>query len=1035
RALAKLPGIDYTPIARPEDNEAGFQWSEMWRDIKKHEGFGTSIVEPQFGPEGRDWNIWARRGLGFAGDIGADPFSYLSIGTHAAPGTEARISAMNKLLDAQNAAKIEGRAATEAAETADDWARLIGGTGADEAQQATAAAAQQAQQRLEDLTTIRGQDAQSLIGRRGVNVATPEQLRVMGQQQHAIRFGGVPIPGAASEAASRAMSRMLSPGKELFTRTAGAQGRKLFNPTGVLGQKLAPATERILTGEGPLSMEKALRTHAVDQAMRLARGEFRAPARQFLHQLDESLQGISREDRAALVKAAEEQGVENSTTKMAENMIATMRAMGLDPPELKPWALPNGAQSKYVMPHVLSRDAFRFFNKLRKGDNPLIDFIRRDLGVTDKDLLEEGGFLQRRLFRPNADGSPQVFKIGKDEVTITTGSVAELEEKLGGLLRQHGFEGNLYESNPVEAWRRYIKSTEKDVARNVALKHGAENFGMEGLRNKPEAPRSYDPYGRDLKMQPAEGETDPRYIRGEATSRRPADTDVYEMVADDKATEARNKIITEGGDKNVHQQVLGEYREAAPAVRENLAHQIEATREYTEAAFDKARAQSAKKLTRAEKIVSDTRATVDKLETEYVELLKEASANDRLIEAGQSAIHGVRSQTPKNIKRAIQERLDEIARQLEHERGRLESLQGGLKHALEASEQKQIDDRLEAFASRHEAVLRAEKDLESTRKKATAAVAKRIDRETKGRDHLISEIEHRQAQEFVGRGDNARSRRAAELLERRDSLTAQEAIRRNQALDLQRQAERIEEALSRRTGGSTPRTEARQARIEAGQVNQAAEARRLRRQARVETNRANKLADDLRDAERRIKDDDWLKAQRVVEQYAEQQEMINGYSNAATRVDMRAAQGRLHAAQADMRSYELDESLAAKAAAEANKTPLQRSEDRLTEAIGAKPDVSYAISPPDDLPGGEEGLHRIILTTEAAPPKGEAAASTLPEWMQGSTPNARTGTDPADPQYVSSLIWSAKSGEVMMISVDEAFRRKGIGTRMYDYAT
>jgi len=775
RAVAKLPGVEYSPIKNPE-YDPGWDWGELWEDIKKREGGGTSVIEPAFGEEGTDRGIWTRRALGFGFDVATDPLSFVAGGTRAAAGSEARFGYLNKLLDAQKGAQAELRATTETADAMADMAKA-GWRTADEADEARAAA-EAAQRRLDDLSKIGRQDAIDVIGRRGVNRATSAQLEAMGIGPHAVRVGGVAIPGRISEATSRGVSRALSPGKELWTQSAGRQARKLVTPKGVLGQKLGPATERILTGRGPMTPEVALRTHAVNQAMRLAQGEFRAPARQFLHQLSEDMKGLSNDERAGLVRQAEEQGVQNSTTKMAGQMIETMRAMGLDPPELKPWMLPNGQMSQYVMPHVLSRDAFRFFNRLKKGDNPLIDFIRRDLGVTDRDLLEEGGFLQRRLFRPNADGSPQKFTIGKgNDIEIVTGSAAELEEKLGGLLRQHGFEGKLYETNPVEAWRRYILSTEKDVARNVALEQ-ATTFGLSGVRHKPKAPTSWDPYGADLKMQPAIGETDPRYIRGETTTPRPADTDVYEMIEDDAATKARNEIITKGGEKNVHAQVLGEYQEAAPAVRQNLATQIENTRMYTEAAYERAKAQSGRKLEKAEGIVTSTRAKVDKLEAEYLELIKETSANEALIAAGKSTIHGIRSQTPKKIKAAVQARLNEIARQLEHERGRLQSLQGGLQNALAKSEQDQVDEGLQRIFDLHQAVSSAERDLDSMRTKAARNLARRITRETEGRGHLITEIEAIEAEDILRRGPQSEAAlRAAELQTRKANLTEQANLR------------------------------------------------------------------------------------------------------------------------------------------------------------------------------------------------------------------------------------------------------------------
>jgi GNAT superfamily N-acetyltransferase len=1049
-ALAKLPGIDYTPIAKPEDDEAGFQWGEMWRDTKKHEGFGTSIIEPQFG----DSNIWLRRGLGLAGDIGADPLAWLSSGTHAASGVENRIGYANKLLDAQNLASKEARAATEAADTAAEWARLMGGTGADEAMINTAGAAERATQRIDELSKIGNKDALDLINRRGVNVATKAQLEAMGAEQHALRLSGVPIQdvlagparlfgrdaaeavraGVArpSEAASRAMSRFLSPGKEAWTRTAGAGARKLFVPKGALGQTLGPAAERLLTGAGSMSREKAMRTYATNEVLRLAKGDLRAPSVQFLHQLGKDLEGHSKEEWAAMVKDAEENGVENAVTNMAPQMIEAIKSVYKkytppgrevpEPPELMSWTLPNGQQSRYVMPHVLSRDAFRFFNKLKKGENPLIDFIRRDMGIHDKDLLEEGGFLQRRLFRPNADGSPQTFKIGKDEITITTGSVDELEEKLGGLLRQHGFEGKLYESNPMEAWRRYIKATEKDVARNAALMHGAANFGLEGLREKTEAPIAFDPYGRDLKMQPAVGETDPRYIRGESTQRAPTGDDVWEMVPDDEATKARDAIITKGGDKNVHAQVSAEYADTAAAERQTLAQDIEGTRQQAEQAFDLAREKSAKTLARAEKIVATKRVKVAELEGEYKELLKEASANQEIIDTSRSQIHGIRSQTPKKIKAATEARLKQIADELKVEHDRLAALEAGLKNALENREADEFGAALDRFVSMSDEVDAAEAALTQQKDRARRAVANRLKRETKDRpegyDHLVTDKELADAQAVLeGGADSEAAKTAAQLQTRLKSVSEEYEFRRNSGLEMEQRAKRIDDQLSRRSGGTVPRTGARQERIDAADRELYAQARKLREAASNEHVRANELEKEVTRIERWVKQDPWNKAQELVAKHAEQQNQIENFLNPSAGIDVRAARIRLDTANRDFRELHLQER--GKNAPSAYRTPLQKSEERLTETIegvvGKKPQIEHDLHHYE----GGGGSHQIIISEDG---------TDVSKWT-----TAPDGS--GAPGYIATVMWEADSGEIAWIDVNEDFQRKGIGASMLDYAT
>ena len=1025
------------------DLDTDFSFKDMLDNFRNKRGFGTTLVEPIMGADNEyhdPWNIWWRRGAGFLGDVATDPLMKLGGGTRAASGAEARFGYANKLLDAQQAARAEQAAAREAAESADMWARL-GGTGAEEAQTATARAAEAAARRSQSLEQIGDKDALDLILRRGVNIAEPAQLEAMGLPRHAIRFAGEPIEnivrrfageraagavGGAGEEISQAMSRFLAPAKQGWSSTAGRLGRKAITPMGKLRQTLSPATERLMMGEGTMSREVALRTHAVNQTMRTAGGSIKAPAVEYLHRFADALGDYSDDEVASFVRTAEESGVENAVTDMAPQMIEVIkeayRQAGLPEemldtivPELKPWTLPNGAQSRYTMPHVLSRDAFRFFTKLRKGQNPLLDFIRRDMGIHDKDLLEEGGFLQRRLFRPNADGSPQTFKIGKDEIEITTGSVAELEEKLGGLLRSHGFQGKLYETNPVEAWRRYIGSIEKDVARNVAL-YKAKQYGLTGLRGNVELPKSWDPYGREFQMVPAEGETEPRYVRGRTTEQRPASTEEYEWVPDEEATAARNKIILEGGDKGPTQQVLNEYGETATATRENLAQGIENTRQYTKAAFEREQGRAAKQVSKMQKIVDERRAVVDDLETEYRELLKETSANEQLAATARGKIHGVRSVTPKRIKAAQAKRLADIARTLQAERDNLTALQRAMENALrltDMAEQKAAVDRIEAI---HQAVIDAQAGLTKEREAATRSVQRRVDREAKGgRDiHMVSEIEKLHADDLLARGpESPAALRAVELQERVAKHTANQAEHRAEALRLQEQADRLDERLDRLGyGGRTPEQRARLAR---SREEMEAEVKNLRRGANVAQNRANTSKRALREAEERLKNDEWMQAQRTVDMYDEQQQMIENYSDRLT--DMKTAKSKLNAAVSDLNKLgdeqrmELegvinDEHKAWMRQDRINQKAVERAQRRLDDAAGEETYVDYTSGQPQEFVGqpGAEGTHTLLVS-------GEGMGD------------------------IARITWKRDSGEVVHIFTEEQHRGQGVGIALYDYAT
>ena len=544
RMLAGLPGVDYTPISNP-DYEAGWQWSELWKDIKTHQGAGTSIVQPIM----KDRPLWLRDIAGFGLDIAADPLTYLSAGVGHVGAAE-RAAGMAKLFEAQERTGLlvktlkETGAADDAIKAAERYAERLG-----------------------------GEQAIERIGSRGLATANKAQLDEMGLR-NAIRWGGqkgIEIPG--SGAISRGVMEGVGAARPAFRALPGARAiRAARTPTGYLGlaHDLTPAFERLYSrgaNKGGYTMERALRTLQLNEAMREAGGSWEGIANKIV---DAFGRATSPEERRALVRAAETTGERNAATAVGEQMRQAAELVGAKIPEL-------AGEKPYAMPHVLSREAFKFLNKIRLGENPLVDWFRGAAHITDKDLLEEGGFLQARKFVPGE------YKIGKGPnvrtITIDVGDVDELNEKIGGLLQEAGFKGKVYETDPMEAWKRYINATKRDIGKQAASQKGRA-AGWEGLETLTPKPPDYDPYGgrAPTALTDEEGNVIERVTANPQA--RPAEDRFWRYTdtakGAKKATNARNKLLRgRSPKKNPQMRILQQLQLTGEAERIRLAEELD----------------------------------------------------------------------------------------------------------------------------------------------------------------------------------------------------------------------------------------------------------------------------------------------------------------------------------------------------------------------------------------------------------------------------------------------------------------------------
>jgi len=607
--IQRMPDAEKYPTL-----DTDFSWSDIGTNIKEHKGFGETLVEPIMGAEGSDWNPWVKRAVGFAGDVATDPFTYLIGGTGGVAGKAARANYVTQLGKAQSEA-----AASLARSKA--MRELVEG-GARETLESTI------EQQARQAARLGGDEAREKIMRQGVNIANREQLAAMDPTlQHAIRLGhkGPIIPG--TENLSYGISRALGPVKAgVSASPVGRAARALSVPQGAIGQSLRAPMDRLVSGRGAMPVDQALAALDYNAMAREARGTFGSVGARYVDNLAQELEDVPLEQRAAMQRAAEGAGEVNALTPMAERMRATAKELDVDIPELE----------GYVVPRVMARDAFRWMNSLKKGENPAVDTFRKVVGIENKDLLEEGGFMLRRSLVPgkNPDGSvkPLVLKFGKnqeDQIEILTGTMAELEDKLGGYLRKHGFEGNLYEQDPVAAWRRYVQTTKYDVAKRSATVRGYKR-GLPGFEKPGQLPGGYQPFVK-VDLAPDEnGVVRQMYVKNPEPA--PPETEYFKYIDDEPRTTARNRRI--GRKKNnVQREILKEFQEGAQGERENIAKDLERTANETWEPLTREKDELRQRQTREKAIASEALRNLTSTAEDRAQIQRAIRATDAEIRA------------------------------------------------------------------------------------------------------------------------------------------------------------------------------------------------------------------------------------------------------------------------------------------------------------------------------------------------------------------------------------------------------------------
>lgn len=479
-------------------------------------------------------NKWADRTIGFLGDVAFDPLTYLTAGVGAVAGKGARASSLTVLRQAQEAAARSGD---------DALVKALGGAG--EAGEATA-------QRL---------------GMRGLGVANPEQAAAMQLRKGGIRLttplGGNqmsrPIPG--TERLARGINEVVGSARGPIRKLPGAKAlRATRNPNGYLGNDMGDALEKVITGEGSMSMDGALATVFLDDAMREVGSEWGGVAAQTLENTVAKMKkdGLDRTARIDLARRADAGEVNEWSTLADEMRLIAKELSGVDLPQL---------DGVYGMPHVLSRQ-FRngLYDAAQRGDAGAEAFMNAS-GLTTQDLLEGSGFVQRRVIRPNADGTPLELELNGRKVDIETGTVEELNAKLPQLFPW--FKGkHVYEVDPVLAYQRYISSMSRTVGIKGGGKRAADASFTHHVSNRTQAPGRFDPYGGSEEMFDADGNVINRVTTNEGG---PVEDEFWRAKPDGEATKARDKEIT-----STQKDVLDNLETYSEGERAGIARELEA---------------------------------------------------------------------------------------------------------------------------------------------------------------------------------------------------------------------------------------------------------------------------------------------------------------------------------------------------------------------------------------------------------------------------------------------------------------------------
>jgi hypothetical protein len=398
--------------------------------------FGAGDVIPEVDTMfGAGVDKWLNRGIGLAGDIIADPLTYVDgIGFVADAGTLAsRVGRMTKIEEGVRALEQTGRLTDDILEGAKRVAQS-GNWG-----------------RADPLL----REAAGVSDTAGVRMRVPFTRAVSG-----------PIPGTKYLGGKAA--NLIGGVKGGINASDWGRARIANNAPSELSSTLPV----MLGGAGVPNdrFRKALESIPYTHDQRLGANKIKALGAadlgQTVRQVKEYLRSGGTIDD--LIRDTEDLTKTTPLNVLADRVRQNAADLGVDMPEI--------ADIGYF-PHVLSRE---FKDMLEAGGEDVQRFMDQSQIIGDE-LTGDGGFLQGRKLRPR-NGQPLTITLDNGRsVTITEGTVAEINAKMKELFPK--LEGTALETDPRTALERYIDSVADDIgnryAQNQALARDSQFIGRD----------------------------------------------------------------------------------------------------------------------------------------------------------------------------------------------------------------------------------------------------------------------------------------------------------------------------------------------------------------------------------------------------------------------------------------------------------------------------------------------------------------------------------------------------------------------------
>ena len=292
-------------------------------------------------------------------------------------------------------------------------------------------------------------------GERGVNTIRDPALReALGLVDPSFRLMGTNIPGSR-----RLIEEGVRPLGALRAKThqlplLGKAG-SLFDPKGLEG-----ALGTLTRGKGG-DVPRAAALVRTQNLMKRGAGSFELRANRELTRLVRSWKDKSTDEIRTLMRQAELDAAPNDINKFFKGLTDIFESVAGRPMKV------TRDEGTYV-PHMMTPQFKRYLQtKLEDGTlDPKA--LERELGFTKVDLLEGSKYLEKsRKLTPDTPGTPKDFDIRGETITLSDGTVDELNSELARVFGD--FKGKAYMDDPVMIAESYISSVARQAGRDFAI--------------------------------------------------------------------------------------------------------------------------------------------------------------------------------------------------------------------------------------------------------------------------------------------------------------------------------------------------------------------------------------------------------------------------------------------------------------------------------------------------------------------------------------------------------------------------------------